>query len=427
MSFVDKVTITFTAGKGGDGKLGFRREKFIDKGGPNGGDGGNGGNVVLLASRNQNTLAAFRYQKELKADNGQPGDTNRKHGRTGPDLIVDVPVGTIAVDAASGRVLADLVEDGQKTIIAKGGRGGFGNAHFVSSVRQAPKFAEKGEPGEKLMLTLELKMIADVGLVGLPNAGKSTLLSKLSNARPEIADYPFTTLVPNLGVVDIDKESSVLMADIPGLIEGAADGKGLGHDFLRHIERTAVILHLIDSYNEDVAEVYQTIRAELEAYQPELIKRPEIIALTKVEGLDNEIIDDLMGQIGRVTHGEPPIFAISVQSGEGLQQLLFAVKDVVKTVRALPSEEAEVPAIPILRLEDTSEEWSIDKKDDVFYVRGQKVEMFGRRTDFTNEQGVQRLRDIMRRQGVMHELVRKGIEPNQIIQVGLSEEHRFRY
>ena len=427
MSFVDKVTIRFIAGKGGDGKLGFRREKYIDKGGPNGGDGGNGGDVILVASRNQNTLAAFRYQKEMSAENGQPGGDNRKHGRSAPDMIVDVPVGTIAVDMNSGKTMADLVEDGQRVVIAKGGRGGFGNAHFVSSRRQAPKFAEKGEPGESYDLQLELKMIADVGLVGLPNAGKSTLLSKLSNARPEIADYPFTTLTPNLGVVDIDKKHSILMADIPGLIEGAAEGKGLGHDFLRHIERTAVILHLVDSYNDNVAEVYQTIRAELEAYQPELIKRPEIIALTKVEGLDNEIIDDLMGQLGRVTHGDTPIFAISVQSGEGLQQLLFAVKDAVDAVRAIPSDEPEESGIPVLRLDDTSDEWEIHKKNDIFYVTGPKVETFAKRTDFANDQGVQRLRDIMRRLGIMHQLVRQEIEPGQTIQIGSSEERRFTY
>jgi GTP-binding protein len=427
MSFVDKVNITFTAGKGGNGKLGFRREKFIDKGGPNGGDGGDGGDVVLVASRNQNTLAAFRYQKEISAEDGNPGDTNRKHGRSAPDLIVDVPVGTIAVDSNSGRIMADLVEDGQRAVIAKGGRGGFGNAHFVSSRRQAPKFAEKGEPGESYDLNLELKMIADVGLVGLPNAGKSTLLSKLSNARPEIADYPFTTLTPNLGVVDIDKKHSILMADIPGLIEGAAEGKGLGHDFLRHVERTAVILHLVESYNDDVAGFYQTIRSELEAYQPELIKRPEIIALTKVEGLDNEIIDDLMAQIRRVTHADTPIFAISVQSGEGLQQLLFALKDAVEAVRSLPSEEPDEPDVPVLRLDDTSDEWQINKKGGVFYVTGQKVEQFAKRTDFDNQQGVQRLRDIMRRQGIMHQLVRQDIEPGQIIQVGSSEDYRFTY
>lgn len=424
MSFVDTVTITAIAGKGGNGKLSFRHEKFIDKGGPDGGDGGDGGDVVLLASRNVNTLSAFRHQKELKAQDGNPGENRRKHGRSAPDLIVAVPVGTMATDEA-GKLVADLVEDGQKEVIAKGGKGGFGNAHFVSSRRQAPKFAEKGEPGEKFELNFELKMIADVGLVGLPNAGKSTLLSKLSNARPEIADYPFTTLTPNLGVVDIDRNSSVLVADIPGLIEGAASGKGLGHDFLRHIERTAVILHLVDSYHENAASAYQTVRAELEAYQPELIKRPEIVALTKVEGLDNEIIDDLMSQLQEVIAAGTPMFAISAQSGEGLQALLFALKDIVEDVRAQPADEPAEPLIPVLKLTDTAEEWRIEKDHDSFVIYGQKIEQFASRTDFDNEQGVQRLRDIMRRQGILHELIRQGIKADQTIKINNSGQFQY--
>jgi GTP-binding protein len=424
MSFVDKVSVSAVAGKGGDGKLSFRHEKFIAKGGPDGGDGGDGGDVVLLASRNQNTLAAFRYQKELRAEPGQPGGTSRKHGRNGPDLIVAVPVGTVA-SKADGSVVADLVEDGQRAVVAKGGKGGFGNAHFVSSRRQAPQFAEKGEPGDQFDLQFELKMIADVGLVGLPNAGKSTLLSKLSNARPEIADYPFTTLTPNLGVVDIDRDTAVLFADIPGLIEGAAAGKGLGHDFLRHIERTAVILHLIDAYDEHVAESYQTVRAELEAYQPELIKRPEIIALNKVEGLDNEIVDELMTQLHRVKPLETPIFAISAQSGEGLQQLLFSVKDTVRAVRAQPAEEVEAPVVPVLTLADTSQEWRVGRKGNDFVVTGPKIEQFARRTDFSNDQGVRRLRDIMKRMGILHELVRQGVEAGQTIRIANHGEFTY--
>jgi GTP-binding protein len=426
MSFVDKVKVTVTAGAGGNGKLSFRHEKFIDKGGPNGGDGGNGGDVVLLASRNQNTLAAFRYQKEVRADNGQPGDTQRKHGRSAQNLIVAVPVGTMA-SAEDGTVVADLVEDGQTIVVAKGGRGGFGNAHFVSSRRQAPNFAEKGEPGEVFDLQLELKMIADVGLVGLPNAGKSTLLSKLSNAHPEVADYPFTTLTPNLGVVDIDKDTSVLFADIPGLIEGAAKGKGLGHDFLRHVERTAVILHLIDAYSEDVAAAYRTVNDELAAYQPELAKRPQIVALTKTEGLDNEIIADLISQLAKATPKKTPIFAISSQSGAGLPQLLFAVKDTVKEVRAQPSIETKKPDMPVLTMSDTSDAWQVKKTGGSFVVTGQRIEQFARRTDFSNEQGVQRLRDIMRRAGVLHELRRQGIDSGQTIQIGLDSARSFPY
>jgi GTP-binding protein len=284
----------------------------------------------------------------------------------------------------------------------------------VSSRRQAPSFAEKGEPGEKIELQLELKMIADVGLVGLPNAGKSTLLSKLSNARPEIADYPFTTLKPNLGVVDIDKDTSVLFADIPGLIEGAAEGKGLGHDFLRHVERTAVILHLLDSYTANVAEAYLTIRNELAAYSPELVKRPEIIALTKVEGLDTEIINDLMAQLRRVA-GKTPILAISAQSGFGLNSLLFDIKKVVQKARLkVPIKVAE-PAIPVLTLAATPDDWQISETDGSFLVSGQKIERFVRRTDFSNDQAVQRLRDILNRSGIISELNRRGIKAGQPI------------
>lgn len=426
MSFVDAVTVKVSAGAGGDGKLSFRREKFIARGGPDGGDGGDGGDVVLLASRNQNTLAAFRYQKELKADAGHSGGKSHKHGRSGNDLIVAVPVGTVASDA--GKVVADLTEDGQKVVVARGGRGGFGNAHFVSSRRQTPKFAEKGEPGDQLELKLELKMIADVGLVGLPNAGKSTLLSKVSNARPEIADYPFTTLTPNLGVVDIG-DSGVLFADIPGLIEGASSGKGLGHDFLRHIERTAVILHLIDAYTEDVATSYKTVRAELKAYRPQLIKHPEIIALTKVEGLDEEIINDLTSQLRSAAPKKTPIFAISSQSGEGLQSLLFKVRDVVAEVRAraaAATEKAE-PGVPVITLKDTKDGWRVKKSGKRFIVTGEKIEHFARRTDFDNDQAVQRLRDIMKKTGILHELTRRGIKPDQVIQFGDDPEASFPY
>jgi GTP-binding protein len=417
MSFVDKATIIVSAGDGGNGKLSFRHEKFINKGGPDGGDGGNGGNVVLQASRNQNTLAAFRFQKEVRAEPGQPGGKSRKHGKSGKHLIVAVPVGTIAVNG-DGEVVADLITDGSEAIVAHGGKGGFGNAHFVSSRRQAPNFAEKGEPGEQFELNIELKMIADVGLVGLPNAGKSTLLSKISNARPEIADYPFTTLTPKLGVVDIDKQTSILFADIPGLIAGAAEGKGLGHDFLRHIERCAVIVHLIDAYNDDVAAVYETVRAELAAYQPELIERPEVIALNKVEGLDEEIISDLMGQLKRVVPKGSLICAISAQSGFGLQPFLFDVSKKVKEVRARIPELVEDHSIPVIKLTDTSDAFDITKEGDIFIVRGQRIEQFARRTDFESEEGLQRLRDIMRRAGIIHELNRMGIEPEQTIIIG---------
>lgn len=427
MSFIDKVSITVIAGDGGNGKLSWRHEKFIDKGGPDGGDAGNGGDVILVASRNQNTLGAFRYQKEVKAENGQGGGKQRKHGRSAKHLLVAVPVGTVATNEA-GEIVADLVQDDQQIVIAKGGRGGFGNAHFVSSRRQAPNFAEKGDPGDSLSLQLELKMIADVGLVGMPNAGKSTLLSKISNARPEIANYAFTTLTPNLGVVDIDKKNSILVADIPGLIEGAAEGKGLGHDFLRHVERTAVILHLIDAYTEDVASAYTTIKAELKAYQATLAKRPEVIALTKVEGLDEEITADLIAQLKTVAPKNAAIFAISSQSGFGVRPMLYAINERVLKARAVAAAKLpEHSNIPVLSLTDTSDAYEIAKEGDVFVVRGERIEKFARRTDFDNDQGVQRLRDIMRRAGVLHELVRKGINADDTIQIGNDSASSLKY
>jgi GTP-binding protein len=417
MHFIDKVTVDVFAGNGGDGKMNFRREKFVDKGGPDGGDGGHGGDVILLATRNENTLATFRYQKEIKAEDGQGGGKTKMHGRSAPNLLVPVPVGTIATNE-DGIVVADLTFDQQKVVIAKGGRGGFGNAHFLSSTRQVPAFAEKGDKGDAGKFILEIKMIADVGLVGLPNAGKSTLLSRISNARPEIADYPFTTLTPNLGVVDIDKETSVLVADIPGLIEGAADGKGLGHDFLRHVERTAVIIHLIDAYQSDVAAAYTTIKEELKAYQTALAKRPEIIVLNKIDGLDTEIVDDLLTQLKTVVPAKAQLFAISAQSGLNLQAMLFAIKAAVKKAREKVVKEQAKEGVPVLRLPETAAQWRVTKQEDVFIVSGNRIEKFAGRTDFENEQGLRRLRDIMKKMGIMHEITRQGIEPGQTIRIG---------
>lgn len=417
MNFIDSVSVSVQAGEGGHGKLSFRHEKFESRGGPDGGDGGNGGNVVLVASRNQNTLVQFRFKKEIIAEPGKPGGTNNKHGRSAKHLLVPVPVGTIVTNT-DGEMVADLVEDGQEVIIARGGRGGFGNAHFVSSRRQAPNFAEKGEPGDAFDLKFELKMIADVGLVGLPNAGKSTLLSRISNARPEIADYPFTTLTPNLGVVSIDDETSVLFADIPGLIEGAADGRGLGHDFLKHVERTAVIVHLIDSYQDDVVATYKVIRTELEAYAKEMAARPEIICLTKIEGLDDEIVDDLKKQLKKAAGKNAQVMAISSAAGTGLKEMLFAVKKVVATERAKVIEAEAAPRIPILKLAESAASWRVSKENGVFLVTGNKIEKFAQRTDFESEEGMQRLRDIMRKMGIMHKLQRDGVEAGSKIRIG---------
>lgn len=425
MNFIDKATVLVSAGDGGDGKLSFRQEKFVDKGGPDGGDGGHGGDVVLAASRNQNTLVNFRYQKEVSAEPGNPGGQSNKHGRSGKDLLIQLPVGTVATDE-EGHVLADLDEDGKQVIIARGGKGGFGNAHFVSSVRQAPRIAEKGEAGEAFTLQLELKMIADVGLVGLPNAGKSTLLSVISNARPEIADYPFTTLVPNLGVVDVDKETSLLFADIPGLIEGAAEGKGLGDEFLRHVERTAVLVHLIDAYQDDVTTAYQTIQNELKAYKVDLSARPQVVALTKIEGLDTEIVADQLSKLKKLVPKDTVLTAISAPTKQGIPELLRKVRKLVEAERARErAAEAVVAApsdVPVLTLGDQEDSWRVTKEEDAYVVRGAKIERFALRTDFNNPAGVERLRDIMQRQGIMHELVRQGINPGDSIRIANKSE-----
>lgn len=416
--FIDKVNVLIAAGNGGNGVVSFRHEIYVDRGGPDGGDGGDGGDIVLVASRNQNTLANFRFQKTLKADDGRNGSKQRKHGKSGKDLLVPVPVGTVVTDEHGGE-LADLAEDGQRAVIAHGGKGGFGNAHFVSSTRQAPKVAERGEPGENFQVTFELKMIADVGLVGLPNAGKSTLLSVVSNARPEIANYPFTTLIPNLGVVDIDEGTSLLLADIPGLIEGASEGKGLGDEFLRHVERTKVLIHLIDTYNEDVAAVYKTIQEELAHYKTDLTDRRQVVVLTKIEGLDEDIVQDQLKKLKKVVPAGTPLVAISAASKKNLKELLYEVKSQVELARIDEAVEPdEDDGLTVYQLDPERLPWKLIKRDDGFLVRGKKIERFAIRTDFNNEEGIRRLRDIMKKMGIMKEIEKQGVERDDVIQIG---------
>jgi GTPase len=429
MHFIDRVDVLVKAGNGGNGVVSFRHEIYVDKGGPDGGDGGNGGNVVFKASRNENTLAVFRYKKEITAESGQSGGKRRKHGKSAKHLTVTVPVGTVVSDE-KGNVLADLTVDGQEAVIAKGGRGGFGNAHFVSSTRQAPRIAEKGDPGDQLQAKLELKLIADVGLVGLPNAGKSTLLSVISNARPEIADYAFTTLSPNLGVVEMGKDTSALFADIPGLIEGAADGKGLGDEFLRHIERTSVLLHVIDAYQDDVAYAYNTIQKELAAYKIDLSDRPQVVALNKIEGLDKDIVDDLVRQLRAVVPAKTPLFAISAQAHKGLQELLYAVKDVLVAQKRQKAEveareEGDDVGLPVITLRGDEESWSVTREEGSYMVRGAKIERFAVRTEFSSMEGVARLRDIMKKMGIINELLRQGIQPGDLIVI--ADKGEFPY
>lgn len=420
--FVDKALITLQAGDGGNGAVSFRHEKFVDRGGPDGGDGGNGGSIILMASRNQNTLATFRYQKLLKAGSGGDGTKRKKHGKSGQDLIVKVPVGTV-VATIEGEIIADLTQDAHQEIVVKGGLGGFGNAHFTSSVRQAPRVAEKGEKGECKEVVLELKMIADVGLIGLPNAGKSTLLSIVSSAQPTIANYPFTTITPNLGVVDINDDQSLLFADIPGLIEGASQGKGLGDEFLRHVERTSVLIHLIDSYQNDVAKAYKVIQKELGDYTVDLTKRPQVVVLSKIDGLDKDITAAQIEELKLVVPSKTKIMSISAKSGDGVKNLLTEADKLVKKYKIKQSQVIKNRAknqLPVLRLSGvTDKSWQVTSQKNFFIVTGKKVERFALKTDFTNPHGTQRLRDIMRKMGIMHELEKQSIEAGQTIKVGV--------
>lgn len=425
--FVDVAKVFVKAGRGGDGIVSFRHEIYIDKGGPNGGDGGRGGDVIFKATENLNTLLDFRYKPELKAENGANGGKQNKHGKSGENLIVKVPVGTIV--RKNGDIIADLTENNQEVVIAIGGRGGFGNAHFKSSVRQVPRIAELGEPGEEFEAELELKLLADVGLIGFPNAGKSTFLSVISNAKPEIANYEFTTLTPNLGVADVDQDS-ILIADIPGLIEGASKGKGLGDAFLRHVERTAVLLHLIDAYSDDIKKSYLTIRNELKSYSKELDIRPEVVAITKIEGLDQDIVDMQIDELKKVVSPGTKVMAISSMAHKGLKELLRELNKIVKVERekqkeiSITVEDDELPVIS-LNQEELSKAWNVEKVEEedrtLYIVTGEKIERFAIRTNFDQEEGVDRLRDILKKLGIAQELLKKGAESDSIISISGKE------
>ncbi|HJM04676.1 MAG TPA: GTPase ObgE [Candidatus Saccharimonadaceae bacterium] len=423
--FVDTAKVFVQAGRGGDGAVSFRHEIYVDKGGPDGGDGGKGGDVIFVGTEGINTLVDFRFKPELKATPGGAGAKRDRHGKMGETLRVKVPVGTVV--KRDGKVVADFTEAGQEVVIARGGDGGFGNAHFKSSVRQTPRIAEKGEPGDTFEAELELKLLADVGLVGFPNAGKSTFLSVVSNARPEIADYAFTTLTPNLGVADID-DGSLLIADIPGLIEGASEGKGLGDAFLRHVERTAVLLHLIDAYESDVAKAYQTIRHELSSYNATLADRPEVIALTKTEGLDEELIQMQMEALKTVA-ADRPIFAISSPAHTGLKEVLRELRTMVTEARQKKADEEAIDdeGMPVISLssEQVAKAWHVEKLEEpdqiVYRVTGHKIEKFARRTNFDTHEGLNRLRDIMKKMGIHHALTRAGAQGDSVIRIGQDE------
>ena len=430
--FCDTAKVSLKAGKGGDGAVSFRREIYINKGGPDGGNGGKGGSIIFQADKDTNTLIDFRFNPILIAPDGGNGSGTRSNGRSGKNLIVEVPVGTVV--KRDGQIIADLTEDGMQAVIAKGGDGGFGNAHFKSSVRQTPVIAEVGEPGEAFEAEIELKLLADVGLVGLPNAGKSTFLASVTNAKPEIADYAFTTLTPNLGVATIDRHD-LLIADIPGLIEGASDGRGLGHDFLRHVDRTAVLLHLIDVYQDDAGEAYRTIRHELEKYS-DLKDRFEVVALTKCEGLDDEIIE-MQKQAILEVNPEAKIFAISSVAKKNLDDLLRALLASVKEnqkqqeiaaeqIGSTPIEfktaiiSHDMENLPTISLShhELKKAWQVTQDEKgVYHVTGEKIEKFARRTDLSNYASVNRLRDIMKKLGIRAELTTRGAKADSIIEI----------
>jgi GTP-binding protein len=413
--FADTATIEIKAGKGGDGRLSFRHEKYRAMGGPDGGNGGRGGDVIFRVDHNSSTLATYRNARHIVAEDGQAGGENRRNGKAGDDVVVPVPQGTQVWNGVV--LLADLAGIDDELILAHGGRGGFGNAHFQSSTRQAPRISEQGEPGEAFSFRLELKLVADVGLIGLPNAGKSTLLSVISNARPEIADYAFTTLVPNLGVVD-HRAGSFLAADIPGLIEGASEGKGLGDEFLRHVERTAVLIHLVDAASDDVATDWKVIQKELAGYKIDLTDRPQLVALSKIDTVPQEWLVDATAKLAAVT-GQP-VYQISAQAHLGLDPLLDAAAVMVTAARAAQAiVDAELPEITIDDLPDT---WSVTTESEgVYRVTGSNIEGFARRTNFDQDQSVERLRDIFKKQGIARELRRHGIRDGDIVRIGDTE------
>lgn len=414
--FIDRAKISIKAGDGGDGMSSFRREKYAPKGGPNGGDGGRGGDIVFLADRNMNTLLDFRYKKKFKAQKGGDGEDTNKFGRHAEAVVIKVPVGTLVFDEETDELIADLIEDGQTAIVGRGGRGGRGNARFANSVNRAPTFAEHGEPGEERTLRMELKLLADVGLVGYPSVGKSSIIATVSAARPDIAAYHFTTLTPVLGIVKIDDQTNFVMADIPGLIEGAHEGKGLGHDFLRHIERTRLIVHVLDvsgMEGRDPMEDYRKINKELAAYNERLSSRPQIIAANKMDLPDARsnypAIESALKAEGR------EVFPVSAATGEGLQPLVQRIAEMLAT---LPKEDMTVaPVIPTVA-DDDSPDFTIRRDDSgAFIVEGKNIERLVAMTRFHDEESLRRFQNILRRNGIDEALRNRGIKDGDTVRI----------
>ncbi len=413
--FLDEATVTLSSGRGGSGAVSMHREKFVPLGGPNGADGGKGGDVILVADRGKRTLYDFKLQPKYEADSGEHAHGN-KRGRNGRDIIVKVPVGTIVTDTDTDDLLIDLNVNGMKYIVCRGGKGGKGNQHYASSVRQAPNFAQKGAPGETLNCRLELKLLADVGLVGLPNAGKSTLISRISAARPKIADYPFTTIVPNLGVVSFH-ETSFVVADMPGLIEGASEGIGLGHQFLKHVERNRVLVHVVEvlpADESDPIENYHLIESELKKYSEEIWQRPRLIALSKIDTLPSGDFDALRQRFEKLG---PQLFPISAVTGQGLEPLLFELTQILEAT--LPKEDIPVLMPALHAGADIS--WDVVPKGDGFEVTGKRIIRMVEMTEMKNDEGVRYLHRRLQRIGVIDKLRVAGAAEGDTVRIGNYE------
>ena len=420
--FADSAKIYIRSGKGGDGHVSFRRELFVAAGGPDGGDGGRGGDVTFGVDDGLNTLTDFRHVRKYVAGDGEQGGKRRCHGADGEDLIVKVPEGTVIKDFESGKVIADMSGENRREVILKGGKGGLGNMHFATSTMQVPKYAQPGQPAQELWVQLELKVIADVGLVGFPNVGKSTLLSRVSNARPKIANYHFTTLNPHLGVVDLQDGQGFVMADIPGLIEGASQGIGLGHDFLRHIERTKVLVHVVDAASvegRDPVEDIRTINAELKAYNPSLLERPQVIAANKVDSIYNTGEEDWEDPVERLKREFEPegiqVFAISAVTGQGVKELLYHVNDLLKTVDRKPvifEKEFEY------QYQGENLPYTVERNEDgIYVVEGPKIEKMLGYTNLDSEKGFQFFQKFLKDSGILAELEEAGIEEGDTVRM----------
>ncbi|GAB4532602.1 MAG: GTPase ObgE [Anaerolineales bacterium] len=410
--FIDEAKIHVQSGKGGSGMVHFRREKYIPRGGPDGGDGGRGGDVVLVVNPRLSTLVAFRHERQFRAPNGENGGPNNCTGKSADALVLEVPPGTVVYDDQSGEVLGDLIEAGQQLIVCQGGRGGRGNTHFATSRRQTPRLAERGEPGEDRWLRLELKLIADIGIIGVPNAGKSTLLSVVTNARPKIAPYPFTTLEPNLGVADLEDEVSLVLADIPGLIEGAHQGQGLGDQFLRHIQRTRVLIHLLDGMAADPLLDLQQINTELALFDERLGQKPQVVALNKIDLPDVQARwPELRAALERRGY---EVMSISAATGEGVRPLLFRAW---QQLQALPPEE-EPLAMPVYRPESDPRAFEILPEEDGWRVRGEAIERAAAMTYWEFPQAVQRFQRILEILGVDAALRKAGVQEGDTVWIG---------